>query len=185
MPVILYTPKRFGDSRGWFSETYHETRFKEAGIGADFIQDNQSLSAQKGTLRGLHFQTPPFAQAKLVRCLAGAIFDVAVDVRNGSPTYGNYVSAILTAEKGEQLYIPEGFAHAFMTLEENCMVSYKVNAYYAPHNDGGLRYDDPNINIKWPLSATPHLSEKDEKLPFLKDFTSPFAYDGRPLAGLS
>jgi dTDP-4-dehydrorhamnose 3,5-epimerase len=182
MPVVLITPKRFGDHRGWFSEVYHSTRFKEAGIDADFVQDNQSFSAAKGTLRGLHFQTPPRGQAKLVRVLKGAIFDVAVDIRSGSPTYGQSVSAILTAEKGEQLYIPVGFAHGFMTLEADCEVAYKVSDTYSPENDGGILWN--SAGVKWTLDVTPILSAKDEIQPTLTAFNSPFVYDGRPLLPL-
>jgi dTDP-4-dehydrorhamnose 3,5-epimerase len=182
MPVTLITPKRHGDHRGWFSEVYHASRFKEAGIDADFVQDNQSFSAQKGTLRGLHFQTDPRGQAKLVRVIRGAIFDVAVDLRVHSPTYGQSVSAILTAEKGEQLYIPVGFAHGFMTLDADCEVAYKVSDFYAPENDGGILWN--SAGIKWPLDVTPVLSAKDEVLPPLVTFNSRFVYDGRPLKPL-
>lgn len=182
MPVIRITPKRFADPRGWFSETYQRDRFKAAGIGADFVQDNQSFSAPAGTLRGIHFQSPPHAQAKLVRCLKGRIWDVAVDLRNGSPTYGQSVAAELTAERGEQLFVPAGFGHAFLTLEPDCEVAYKVDDFYAPDCDGGIRWDDPDLGIAWPLPvAAPELSEKDARLPLLKDFVSPFVYDGRPL----
>ncbi|MBS0502391.1 MAG: dTDP-4-dehydrorhamnose 3,5-epimerase [Proteobacteria bacterium] len=182
MPVIRITPKRFADPRGWFSETYQRDRFKAAGIAVDFVQDNQSFSAPAGTLRGIHFQSPPHAQAKLVRCLKGRIWDVAVDLRNGSPTYGQSVAAELTAERGEQLFIPAGYGHAFLTLEPDCEVAYKVDDFYAPECDGGIRWDDPDLGIAWPLPvAAPELSEKDARLPLLKDFVSPFAYDGRPL----
>lgn len=182
MAVVRITPKRFADSRGWFSETYQRDRFKAAGIGADFVQDNQSYSAPTGTLRGIHFQSPPHAQAKLVRCLKGRIWDVAVDLRLGSPTYGQWVAAELTAAQGEQLFIPAGYGHAFLTLEPESEVAYKVDDFYAPECDGGIRWDDPDLAIAWPLPiAAPELSEKDARLPLLKDFVSPFAYDGRPL----
>lgn len=182
MPVVRITPKRFTDPRGWFSETYRRDRFQAAGIGAEFVQDNQSYSAPAGTLRGIHFQSPPHAQAKLVRCLKGRIWDVAVDLRAGSPTYGEWVAAELTAARGEQLFIPAGFGHAFLTLEPDCEVAYKVDDFYAPECDGGIRWDDPDLGIDWPLPvAAPELSEKDARLPLLKDFVSPFAYDGRPL----
>ncbi|HYZ47647.1 MAG TPA: dTDP-4-dehydrorhamnose 3,5-epimerase [Sphingomonas sp.] len=182
MPVVRITPKRFEDARGWFSETYRRDRFVAAGIEAEFVQDNQSFSRPAGTLRGIHFQSPPHAQAKLVRCLQGRIWDVAVDLRQGSPTYGQSVAAELTADKGEQLYIPAGFGHAFLTLEPDTQVAYKVDDFYAPECDGGIRWDDPYLAISWPLpGAAPELSDKDKKLPLLKDFISPFAYDGRPL----
>lgn len=182
MPVIRITPKRFADSRGWFSETYQRDRFRAAGVGADFVQDNQSYSAPAGTLRGIHFQTPPHAQAKLVRCLKGRIWDVAVDLRGGSPTYGRWVAAELTAGRGEQLFIPAGYGHAFLTLEPDCEVAYKVDDFYAPECDGGIRWDDPDLAIAWPLPiAAPELSEKDARLPLLKDFVSPFPYDEQPL----
>lgn len=182
MPVVRIIPRRFEDPRGWFSETYQRDRFKAAGIDADFVQDNQSLSRPAGTLRGIHFQTPPHTQAKLVRCLKGRIWDVAVDLRRGSPTYGQWVATELTAARGEQLYVPAGFGHAFLTLEPDTEVAYKTSDFYAPDCDGGIAWDDPDLAISWPLpGAAPGLSEKDAKLPRLKDFVSPFAYDGRPL----
>jgi dTDP-4-dehydrorhamnose 3,5-epimerase len=135
-----------------------------------------------GTLRGIHFQTPPHAQAKLVRCLKGRIWDVAVDLRAGSPSYGRWVAAELSAAGGEQLYIPAGFGHGFLTLEPETEVAYKVDAFYAPECDGGIAWDDPDLAIPWPLcGAAPELSDKDARLSPLKDFVSPFAYDGRPL----
>lgn len=182
MPVIRITPKRFQDARGWFSETWRRDRYAAAGIDVDFVQDNHSYSRPAGTLRGIHFQTPPFAQAKLVRCLRGRIWDVAVDLRAGSPTYGEWVAAELTAERGEQLFVPGGFGHAFLTLEPDTEVAYKVDAVYAPECDGGIAWNDSDIAIDWPLpGAAPELSDKDAQLPRLKDFVSPFAYDGRPL----
>lgn len=182
MSVIRITPRRFADARGWFSETYQRDRFRAAGIDVEFVQDNQSYSQPVGTLRGIHFQTPAFAQSKLVRCLKGRIFDVAVDLRTGSPTYGQHVSAELTAAGGEQLFVPAGFGHAFLTLEPDTEVAYKVDAFYAPNCDAGIRWDDPELAIAWPLpGAAPELSDKDARLPLLKDFVSPFAYDGRPL----
>lgn len=185
LPVTLITPKRFGDDRGWFSETWHRQRLADQGIATDFVQDNHSLSRPVGTLRGLHFQTPPHAQAKLVRCVAGAIWDVAVDVRAGSPTYGRWVAATLSAENGQQLFIPAGFAHGFVTLEPDSEVIYKVDDYYAPDCDGGIAWDDPDIALPWPLpEGGPVLSPKDRALPRLADWTSPFAYDGAPLAPL-
>lgn len=183
MPVSLITPKRFGDDRGWFTETFNARNFARVGIAEPFVQDNHSLSRPVGTLRGLHFQTPPHGQAKLVRCIRGRILDVAVDVRRGSPTYGRHVAAELSAENGEQLFIPVGFAHGFVTLEPDTEVTYKVTDFYAPECDGGIRWNDPDIGIDWPLAAAsgPVLSPKDEKLPFLKDFDSPFPYDGVPM----
>lgn len=182
MPVIRINPKRFQDARGWFSETWQRDRYVAAGIGVDFVQDNHSYSRPAGTLRGIHFQTPNFAQAKLVRCLRGRIWDVAVDLRAGSPTYARWVAAELTAERGEQLFVPAGFGHAFLTLEPDTEVAYKVDAFYAPECDGGLAWDDPDLAIDWPLpAAAPELSDKDARLPRLQDFVSPFAYDGRPL----
>jgi dTDP-4-dehydrorhamnose 3,5-epimerase len=190
MPVQLITPKRFGDSRGWFSETYVESRYAALGVSARFMQDNHSFSQDKGTIRGLHFQKPPHAQAKLVRCLRGSIFDVAVDIRAQSPTFGQWVGAILSAENGAQLYIPEGFAHGFCTLEDNTEVAYKVSAPYAPQDEGGVHYADVTLAIAWPsipepLQIAPLLSDKDMALPVLKGFLSPFTYDNRPLLRLA
>lgn len=183
--VVLVKPKRFGDERGWFMETWSRRKFAELGIGPDFVQDNHSLSRDVGTVRGLHFQTPPHAQGKLVRCTAGRIVDYAVDVRRGSPTYGRHVSTELSAENGWQLWVPVGFAHAFVTLEPDTEVVYKVTDYYAPDCDGGVRWDSPTIDIDWPLPPTgPVLSDKDRKLPTLSEFDSPFAYDGEPLSAL-
>ena len=185
-PVKLLKPKRFADERGWFSETYNENRFLAAGIPARFVQDNHSMSRGAGVLRGLHFQTPPRAQAKLVRCVRGRIFDVAVDVRRGSPTYGRWVAAELSGDDGEQLFVPVGFAHGFLTLEPDSEVIYKVSDVYAPQCDGGIRWDDATIGVRWPLEngAAPQLSPKDAALPSLADFDSPFPYDGQPLGPL-
>ena len=186
-PVQLIDPVRHGDARGWFSETWSRLGFAARGIDLDFVQDNHSLSRPAWTLRGLHFQTPPHAQAKLVRCLRGRIFDVAVDVRAGSPTFGEWVSAELSAENGQQLFVSAGFAHGFVTLESDCEVAYKVSVGYSPQSDGGLRWDDPAMGIAWPLSVgvTPKLSPKDAALPLLADWRSPFPYDGRPLRPLA
>ncbi len=173
--VILVQPKRFGDERGYFCETYHLDRFDAAGVRGPFVQDNHSLSGARGVIRGLHFQVPPHAQAKLVRCTRGAIYDVAVDIRTGSSTYGNYVGAMLSAENGFQLYIPVGFAHGFCTLTEECEVQYKVTDYYSPECDQGLAWNDPEIGIDWPLDGiTPQLSDKDSRQPLLSGFQSPF-----------
>jgi dTDP-4-dehydrorhamnose 3,5-epimerase len=181
----LIVPRRHCDERGWFSETFHERRLSEAGIACRFVQDNRSRSKRCGTLRGLHFQLPPAAQAKLVCVLRGRILDIAVDIRSGSPTLGHYVSAELGAEDGRQLYVPVGFAHGFCTLEDDVEVMYKVSDYYAPALDGGVRWDDADIGFPWPAAASDIIvSEKDGRLPALKDFVSPFAYDGHPLTGL-
>jgi dTDP-4-dehydrorhamnose 3,5-epimerase len=177
-PVRLLQPRRFGDDRGWFSETFKEREFSELdGLGR-FVQD-------VGTLRGIHFQTPPHAQDKLVRCVRGSILDIAVDLRGGSPTFGKWVGAELSAENGKQLFVPVGFGHAFLTLEPDTEVIYKVTDYYAPANDGGIRWNDPDIAVDWNLGANvPQLSPKDEILPLLRDFVTPFAYDDRPLLPL-
>jgi len=185
-PVQRIIPRRFGDARGWFTEVYSEPAFAKLGIECRFVQDNHSLSVPKFTLRGMHFQTPPHGQDKLVRCVRGSIFDIAVDVRKDSPTFGKWVGAELSAENGHQLFVPIGFAHAFLTLEDNCEVSYKCSDVYAPDCDGGIRWDDPAIGIEWPMPAgtAPELSAKDAILPLLADFDSPFSYDGRPLTPL-
>lgn len=186
MPVTLIKPRRFGDNRGWFSETYVDRRWRDQGVDAVFVQDNHSYSAAAGTIRGIHFQAPPHAQAKLVRCTRGRIMDYAVDLRAGSPTYGNHVSAELSAENGEQLLITVGFGHAFITLEPDCEVVYKVSDYYAPECDGGIRWDCPEVGIDWPLQGRePSLSPKDSSLPLLAEFSSPFAYAGSPLTGIA
>lgn len=182
--VTLIRPVRHGDARGWFTEVYSDAAFAKRGITCRFVQDNHSLSVPIHTLRGLHFQTPPHGQDKLVRCIRGRIFDVAVDVRAGSPTYGQWVGAELTAENGHQLFVPVGYAHAFLTLEENCEVSYKVSDVYAPACDGGIRWDSVGIDWPMPAGAMPELSGKDAVLPSLADFKSPFAYDGHPLEPL-
>ncbi|MEO1719161.1 MAG: dTDP-4-dehydrorhamnose 3,5-epimerase [Pseudomonadota bacterium] len=168
--VIQLTPKRFGDHRGYFSETFNAKLAAEARITDAFVQDNQSLSAKRGTIRGLHFQRPPHAQGKLVRVLNGAVLDVAVDIRHGSPTFGQHVAAELTADKGEQLWVPAGFAHAFCTLTPDATVFYKVTDYYAPQSDDGIKWDDPDLGIDWPIApGEAVISEKDEKLPKLAD----------------
>ena len=184
--VRLIKPRRLGDERGWFTEVWSERAFALLGIAERFVQDNHSLSVPVGTVRGLHFQTPPFAQAKLVRCIRGRIWDVAVDVRDGSPTSGRWVAAELSAENGHQLYIPVGFAHGFVTLEPSTEVTYKVSEVYAPQNDGGVRWNDQTIAVDWPLPADvePILSPKDRLQPLFADFDSPFEYDGVPLSPL-
>ena len=184
MAVKLTSGRRFADARGWFSETYNARTLAARSIDVSFVQDNQSLSGPKGTIRGLHFQTQPHSQAKLVRCLKGAIFDVAVDIRMRSPTYGQWVGTELSAENDRQLFIPVGFAHGFMTLEPDTEVFSKVTDFYSPACDGGLLWNDPDIGVEWPAlpDAPPLLSEKDEKLPRLSQFESPFPYDGVPLS---
>ena len=167
-------------------ETYSKASAQAAGLAVDFVQDNHSFSVAEGTVRALHFQAPPHAQAKLVRCLRGSIMDYAVDLRRGSPTYGDHVSAKLTASGGEQMFVPIGFAHGFVTLEPGVEVAYKVSDAYAPDCEGGIAWNDPTINIDWPLpSSGAILSEKDGALPPLGDIDSPFDYDGDPLRPLS
>lgn len=174
--VVLCRPKKFVDPRGYFMETYNQRNYAVAGITCVFVQDNQSRSAWSGTIRGLHFQTPPESQNKLIRVLQGSIFDVAVDLRRDSATYGCFCAATLTADGGEQLFVPVGFAHGFCTLEPNTEVAYKVDRYYAPACDAGLRWDDPDLGITWPVNlAGATLSEKDAKLPGFMTFVSPFA----------
>lgn len=175
--VLVVTPAKFGDERGYFSETYNASAFGDAGVAATFVQDNQSLSRQKGVVRGLHFQTPPHAQGKLVRVVAGSILDVAVDIRTGSATYGKFVSVVLSADNGRQVWLPEGFAHGFCTLEENTEVIYKVTDYYAPECDSGIRWNDPQLGIDWPFSEdVAILSDKDKKQPFLSELREIFTY---------
>jgi len=169
--VLLLTPKRFGDHRGWFSQTYVKRELEEAGVTDVFLQDNQAYSSQRGTLRGLHLQIAPEPISKLVRCLKGAIFDVAVDVRRGSPTYGRWAGAELTAESGAQLYCPRGFAHAYVTLTPEAEVFYKIDGYYAPACERGLRWNDPAIGIDWPVAESELvINDRDRNLPLLADF---------------
>lgn len=159
-------------------ETYREAAFRQLGIEAAFVQDNEAMSLERGTLRGLHFQAPPHAQAKLVRVLRGAIFDVAVDIRNGSPSFGRWLGVRLDDEAGEQLYIPAGFAHGYCTLEPRTVVAYKCDAYYDAPTEGGLLYSDPAIGIQWPMPVERMiLSEKDRGLPTLAELVSPFAWE--------
>ena len=167
-------PARFGDSRGFFSETWNREAMAGAGLRFDFVQDNHSMSADRGVVRGLHFQIPPAAQDKLVRVSRGAIFDVAVDLRQKSPTFGHWVGIVLSAAEWNQLLIPAGFAHGFKTLEENCEVQYKVTAAYAPELERSIRWDDPAIGIDWPAVGGPILSEKDAAAPLLADIEIPF-----------
>ncbi|NLS08121.1 dTDP-4-dehydrorhamnose 3,5-epimerase [Rhizobium sp. P32RR-XVIII] len=175
--VVAITPPRFGDHRGYFSEVFKDAWFRENVADVTFIQDNESLSAQPGTVRGLHFQTPPFAQGKLVRCLAGRIMDVAVDIRTGSPSFGKWISWELSPENGAQLWVPAGFAHGFATLEPNSVISYKVTAPYSPQHDRGVAWNDPAIGIRWPVDEKDIvLSDKDRSLPRLADVPSHFSY---------
>lgn len=174
--IKVFHPKKFSDARGYFLESYNARTYADAGVDCVFVQDNQSLSRKAGTIRGLHFQRPPAAQAKLVRVLRGSIFDVAVDLRRGSPTYGQWFSIKLTSEGSEQIFVPRGFAHGFCTLEDETEVAYKVDGFYAPDCDAGLRWDDPDLAIEWPVAKEKAiLSEKDAILPFFKDFISPFS----------
>ena len=166
--VMIIEPQVFGDARGWFMESWSEKKMEDAGIHATFVQDNHSFSAQKGTLRGLHYQLNPMAQAKLLRASRGAIFDVAVDIRRNSPTYAQWVGAELSAENYRQLFIPRGFAHGFITLTDDVEVQYKADNLYAPDCDGNIRWDDPTIGIAWPLAPTV-LSEKDAAAPLLAE----------------
>lgn len=164
--VLILEPKVFGDARGWFMESWSKKKMENAGIFVDFVQDNHSFSAEKGTLRGLHYQLNPMAQAKLLRVSRGTIFDVAVDIRRGSPTYAKWVGIELSAENHRQLFIPRGFAHGFITLTNDVEVLYKADNLYAPEYDGNIRWDDPEIGIKWPIAPVV-LSEKDAAAPAL------------------
>lgn len=174
----MIEPDRFGDHRGFFAETYSQRVYAGLGVVENFVQDNHSLSVEIGTVRGLHFQAPPHAQAKLVRCGRGAIFDVAVDIRKGSATYGKWVGYELSAENGAQLFIPAGFAHGFTTLQPDSEIIYKCSDYYAPGTEGALRWDDPAIGIDWPLQGAAILSDKDAVAPMLADLDSPFHMEG-------
>ncbi|MGV7217459.1 dTDP-4-dehydrorhamnose 3,5-epimerase [Bradyrhizobium sp. UFLA05-112] len=171
--VKLIRSPKLSDHRGFFSETWNKRALQEHGLDLDFVQDNHSFSAATGTVRGLHFQIPPRAQAKLVRVVRGVIFDVAVDIRANSPAYGRHVSAVISAETWSQLLVPAGFAHGFMTLEENTEVLYKVTDYYAPDCDRGILWSDPDLGIEWPLPlASAVLSDKDSRFPRLRDLTN-------------
>lgn len=174
--VLIIEPKIFGDHRGWFTETYSEMNFEKTGLALNFVQDNHSFSATKGTLRGLHYQLSPKAQTKLVRCTKGSIYDVAVDIRKGSPTYGEWLGIELTAENKKQLLIPKGFAHAFMTLTDNVEVQYKVDELYSPENDRGIIWNDPDIGIIWPMAITPVLSDKDKNATLLINAENNFIF---------
>lgn len=179
--VKIIEPDCFGDNRGWFMETYSTVKYEALGINNVFVQDNHSLSTKKGTLRGLHFQNDPMSQAKLVSCTRGTVIDVAVDLRRGSPTYKQWVSAELSAENKLQFYIPRGFAHGFLTLTDDVEFEYKVDNLYSKEHDRGIRYDDPEIGVDWGgllKGLTPILSEKDTNGPLLADSDVNFVYEG-------
>ncbi|MEO3414466.1 dTDP-4-dehydrorhamnose 3,5-epimerase [Roseovarius sp. CAU 1744] len=177
--VKILIPRRFGDERGFFSESWSRRVMAEQGLSHDWVQDNHSLSAKKGTVRGLHFQSPPHAQDKLVRCGRGALFDVAVDIRKGSPTFGQAFGTVLSFENGRQLLVPKGFLHGFVTLQPDTEIIYKCSDYYAPDCDGAVRFNSPGLEIDWPLDGIdPVLSEKDAAAPLFADFDSPFLFEG-------
>lgn len=179
--VRLLQPRRFHDERGWFMETFRHDWRDSLGPVGDFVQDNHAATAKAGTLRGMHYQAPPFAQAKLVRVVRGSIFDVAVDLRRGSPRYGRWVGVTLSAEEGRQLFVPAGFAHGYCTLEPDTEVAYKCDAYYAPDAEGGVHPADPDLAIEWPrLADMSRLSPKDSALPWLRDLASPFSFGAGP-----
>jgi len=176
--VLILTPRRIGDARGWFSEVWNRQALACHGITMDFVQDNHSWSRDSGTVRGLHFQSPPHAQGKLVRCGRGRVFDVAVDIRKGSPTFGRWTGAELSAENGRQLLIPEGFLHGFVTREPESELLYKCSDHYAPDCDGAVRFDDPDLGIDWGIDpADAILSDKDRAAPLFRNFATPFHYE--------
>lgn len=174
----IIVPRKFGDNRGYFTESWNKKTLLDAGIDIDFVQDNHSFSADKGTVRGLHYQSPPHAQDKLVRTAIGSILDVAVDVRVGSPTYGEWVAELLSEENGHQLLVPKGFLHGFITCETDVHVMYKCSDIYAPECDGSVRFDDPDLSINWQNDGNVILSDKDDKAPSFRDFKSPFVFEG-------
>ena len=175
--VRILQPRRFDDERGFFSETWNRRTLRDAGVELDFVQDNHSLSRAQGTVRGLHYQAPPFAQDKLVRVVRGRILDVAVDLRRGSPSYGRHVSAEIGADQGHQILVPQGFAHGFCTLEPDTEVIYKVTGYFSPQHDLGILWNDPELEISWPVETNAAvLSEKDLRQPRLREIESPFNY---------
>ena len=175
--VLIVTPRRFGDARGWFEETWSAKALAEAGFARAFVQDNHAMSARRGTLRGLHFQAPPRAQDKLLRCARGAVLDVAVDIRRGSPTYGRSVAVELSEENGRQLLVPRGFAHGYLTLTERCDVLYKVTDTYAPETEGGLLWSDPALGLDWPVGVgEATVNARDAAWPTLAALQSPFTY---------
>lgn len=173
--VLILTPRRFGDARGWFCETWNAAAMAKAGLDLPWVQDNHSFSAAKGTLRGLHYQSPPRAQDKLVRCSCGAILDVAVDFRDGSPRFAQWVAVELTADNARQLLVPKGFLHGFLTLTDDAEVQYKCTDLYSPAHDGAVRWNDPEIGIDWG-TTTPILSDKDATAPLLAQAPRPFQY---------
>jgi len=173
--IYLLSPKKFGDDRGFFSETFKMRDFNDIAPGVELVQDNHSFSKDVGVIRGLHFQLPPHAQGKLVRVPNGRVLDVVVDLRTGSPTYGQHLSVELSGDNWQQLWVPAGFAHGFCTLEPNTEFCYKVSSYYAPESDSGIAFDDPDLAIEWPVDM-PILSDKDSKLQSFKDFISPFQF---------
>ena len=173
--IKLLTPARLGDDRGFFSEVYNRATLAKLGVDTEFVQDNHSLSSRRGTVRGLHFQIPPRAQAKLVRVVRGSVFDVAVDLRRGSPSYGGHVSIVLSAAAWNQVLVPAGFAHGFMTLDPDTEVAYKVSDFHAPEHDVGLVWNDPLLAIRWPIAESEAvLSDRDRSLPGFAGFVSPF-----------
>lgn len=177
--IVLVVPKIFSDARGYFVETFRQSLFEQVVGNFTFVQDNQSLSVDVGTIRGLHFQLPPKSQGKLVRCIAGSVLDVAVDIRRGSPTFGHHIKAELSAQNGHQLWVPPGFAHGFCTLLPNSVIAYKVTDYYSPEHDRGLRWNDPALGIDWPVSSDKVvLSEKDKAQPLLSGLGTGFLYPG-------
>ncbi|SHF15810.1 dTDP-4-dehydrorhamnose 3,5-epimerase [Marinitoga hydrogenitolerans DSM 16785] len=180
--LYIIEPTVYGDNRGWFMETYSKKVLNEMGIEIDFVQDNHSYSANKGTLRGIHFQNNPKSQTKLIRCTKGKILDIAVDLRKGSPTYKKWIAVELTEENKKMLLIPKGFGHGFLTITDNVEVQYKVDEYYSKEHDGSIKYNDPEININWNLEKygikEPILSEKDKKAPYLKNSDCNFKYQG-------
>ncbi|MBV1868736.1 MAG: dTDP-4-dehydrorhamnose 3,5-epimerase [Marinosulfonomonas sp.] len=176
--VKIITPARHGDARGFFSESYNRATLAEHGIDTEFVQDNHSVSATVGTVRGLHYQSPPHAQAKLVRCGRGALFDVAVDIRRGSPSFGQWVGVELSAENGRQLLVPAGFLHGFVTREADTEIIYKCSDHYSLECDGAVRFDDPEIGIDWGLTGPAVTSAKDEAAPLLAQIDTPFVFEG-------
>jgi len=176
--LIVIEPRVFKDSRGWFFESYSVRNVEPLGIKDVFVQDNHSYSAKKGVIRGLHYQVPPFDQSKLIRCTAGSVLDVAVDIRHGSPNYAKWFGVVLSAENKKQLYIPRGFAHGFLTLEDDTEIQYKVDNFYSAEHDRGIRYDDRDIGIEWGVDS-PLLSEKDSKAPYLKERGPDFLWKDR------
>jgi dTDP-4-dehydrorhamnose 3,5-epimerase len=178
LDVKLLRPIRHVDNRGFFSEAYSKRAYTEIGIVSEFVQDNHSLSRRKGVVRGLHFQIPPFAQAKLLRVLRGAVFDVVVDIRRHSPTYGRHIATVLSAEDWNQIFIPAGFAHGFCTLQADTEILYKVDNYYSAAHDRGIRWNDPALDIAWPVPAEEaEISDKDRKQPFLSEIAESFSYE--------